>query len=121
MKKLVKIDASCAVCAIKYVSGIDEDTVLRVCAVEGFEAGEGMEDDAWMAAARQLGVRFRRVSLEPAVLSRFIKDHPKGLYFVGTVDHLFVIDNGIIFDPRCANPPGLKRTITSAWRVLKRT
>lgn len=119
MKKLKKIDGSCAVVALLYVSGIDEDTVIRVCQFHGFEAGKGMEDKDWMAAAKALRIKFRAVAMKPCTLDRFLKDHPKGLYLVGTYDHLFVVDNGVIVDPRNEHPPGLKRSVKQAWKVTR--
>lgn len=121
MKKLKKIDASCAVLALHHVSGVDEETVLRVCKLHGFEAGEGMEDSDWQEAAKDLGVKIRRISLEPCRLSKFINNHEVGLYLLGTMDHLFVIDNGVIIDPRTkmfGKFPGLGRIIKEAWRVV---
>lgn len=118
MKKLKEIDGSCAVVALWYVSGIDEETVLRVCTSCGFEVGEGMEDEEWQEAAHCLSVKMRSIPVDqPCTLYKFIKLHPKGLYLIGTFDHLFVVDNGVIVDPRCPRPPGLKRLIKQAWRV----
>lgn len=117
MKKLKKISGSCAVIALLYVSGLDEQTVLRVCGFHGFEAGLGMEDRQWQNAARDLGIDYRGISLSPCTLKQFIKNYSEGLYLVGTFDHLFVVDGGIIIDPRCEKPPGLKRIIRQAWRV----
>lgn len=61
MKKIKKIDGSCAVCALHYVSGIDEETVLRICAMHGFEAGEGMTDDEYLEAAADLKLTLKKV------------------------------------------------------------
>ena len=117
MKKLKKIEGSCAVCALHYVSGKDEDTVLRICKSYGFEPEAGMEDTEWREAAEHLGVKVRAVSLEKCSLRQFLKDYPNGVYLIGTSGHLFVVDNGVIVDPRNDKPPGLKRTVLQAWRV----
>lgn len=117
MKKLKKIDGSCAVVALLYVSGLDEETVIRVCQFHGFEKSKGMDDDEWQEAARALGVKFRVAAFKPMLLRDFIKEFPKGLFLVGTHDHLFVVDNGVIVDPRNKKPPGLRRVIKQAWRV----
>jgi hypothetical protein len=118
MKKLLKIDGSCAVVALAHASGVDEETVLRVCTSCGFEAGSGMDDDDWQEAANCLGLTLKQVRMKPMALYSFIKKYQDGLYLVGTVDHLFVVDNGIIFDPRNPTPPGLRRSIKQAWRVV---
>jgi len=118
MKKIKEIDGSCAVCALCYCSGVDEETVLRVCTSCGFEAGFGMDDSDWQDAANCLGLTLRQVKMKPMALYSFIKKYQDGLYLVGTIDHLFVVDNGIIFDPRNTKPPGLRRMIKQAWRVV---
>jgi len=117
VKKLKKIKAACAVLALWYISQRDEDAVLRICRAYGFKENEGMYDEDWQKAAEQLGIKMRSVSLEPCRLSQFIKDYPNGLYLMSTRDHLFVVDNGIIFDPRNKKPPGVGRIIYWAWRV----
>lgn len=120
MKKMRKIDGACVPCALWYVSGVDEETVLRICSSCGFETGIGMEDPEWKEAAHCLGIEMRSIPVEqPCTLHQFIKRNPKGLFFIGTVDHLFVVDNSVIVDPRNNNPPGLTRRVKQAWRVNK--
>lgn len=120
MKKLHKVDTACAVLALWYVSGCgDEDAVLRICTAHGFSVGNGMEDKDWLRAAQTLGINCRQTRMKECRLHKFIKDHPKGLYLVGTWNHLFVVDNGIVIDPRNARPPGLDRIIKHAWKVKK--
>ncbi len=119
MKKLHKIKASCAVCALWYVAGIDEEAVLRVCRSLGFREGEGMTDIEWKSAARTLDIDIRGIAMQPCTLKKFIKNHQDGLYLLGTWDHLFVLDNSVIIDPRCERPPGLGRKILQAWIVMK--
>lgn len=117
MKKLKKIEGCCAVVALLYVSGLLEDTVLRVCKLHGFENGEGMEDSEWQAAAEELGIKFRAIPMEPMRLRKFVKQHSKGLFLAGTHNHLFVVDNGKVVDPNETPPPGWGRVIKQAWRV----
>lgn len=122
MKKIKKIKGSCAVVALHHVSGVDEETVLRVCKLHGFEVGEGMEDDDWKEAADDLGISIRAIPFKNCRLRAFVKKYPLGLYLVGTFDHLFVLDNGIIVDPRekmRGKWPGLGRIVKQAW-VVKR-
>lgn len=119
IKKLLKVKAACAVCALQYVSGVDEEAVLRICALHGFKRGHGMYDREWRAAAHSLEIKSRGVAMEPRTLKQFIKDYPAGLFFVATHDHLFVVDHQRIIDPRNKQPPGLKRMIRQAWRVTK--
>lgn len=119
MKKLKKIRDSCAICALWYVAGIDEGTAIRICRANGFKEGKGMSDTDWRKAADLMSIKMRGIALFPHTLKQFLNNFPKGLYLVGTRDHLFVVDNGIIIDPKNKKPPGLKRMILQAWRVEK--
>lgn len=81
-----------------------------------------MEDYEWQAAADDLGIKIRHVSIEPQRLKVFLKNHANGLYLLGTRDHLFALDNGVIIDPReklSGRYPGLGRIVRQAWKVLK--
>lgn len=119
MKKIVKIKNACAVVALLYVSGATEETVLRVCKMHGFETDHGMDDEDWRDAAVSLNLRVRSVSLSPVRLNKFVKEYKTGLYLVGTHNHLFVVDNGLVVDPRHENPPGLDRVVKQAWTVKR--
>ncbi len=119
IKKLLKVKAACAVCAIAYVSGADEDAVRRICTMRGFKVGHGMWDREWRLASADLKIISRGIAMSPRTLQHFLKDYSEGLFYVATHDHLFVVDNGIIIDPRNKKPPGLKRMIRQAWRVKK--
>lgn len=119
MKKLKKIGGACAPLALWYVSGKEEDAVLRICQAYGFKEEQGMDDADWKNAAAQLGIKMRAVPFEECSLKKFIKNHPAGLYLVCTFDHIFSVDNGIIIDPRNKKPPGLARKIKQAWKIEK--
>jgi len=82
MKILKKIPACCAVVALHYVSGIEEETVLRTCLLHGFIEGSGMEDYEWQAAADDLGIKIRHVSIEPQRLKVFLKNHAIQVLFL---------------------------------------
>jgi hypothetical protein len=81
-----------------------------------------MDDADWLEAADDLGIKTRAVSISPLRLRRFIHDNTTGLFLIGTFDHLFVLDNGLIVDPRekmRGRYPGLGRIVKQVWRVLK--
>lgn len=121
MKKLRKIDGSCAVIALHHASGIAEDTVLRVCKLHDFTPEDGMEDECWQEAAHDLGLIIRNVGVADMRLKTFVSKFKKGLYLVGTHDHLFVVDNGLIVDPRekdAGRYPGHGRIVKAAWKVI---
>lgn len=116
MKNIRKMGGACAVVALSYVSEKSEGAVLRICKLCGFLESEGMADEAWRKAAKYLGLKVREFSIPPTKPSKFIRNYPSGLYFVATHDHIFVVDDGIIIDPRL-NELHPHRTILQAWRV----
>ncbi len=123
MKKLRKIDGSCAVLALHYASQIDEEAVLGVCKLHGFTPEGGMEDEDWIEAADDLNLKLRSTGKLNMRLSAFVKKYKEGLYLVGTHDHLFVVHNGLIVDPRerdVGRYPGHGRLVKEAWKVLTR-
>lgn len=122
MNKLKTIEGSCAVLALHHVSGVDEDTVIRICTLHNFKPAKGMKDRDWKAAADDLGIKIRMLQMEPCRLKNFWENHPSGVYLLGTHDHLFVLDNNILIDPReklRGKYPGLRRIVKQAWRVQK--
>ncbi len=122
MKKLIKIDNSCAVLALHHVSGLDEETVLRVCKINDFTPKNGMDDEDWINAAKDLGITVRSVFNGSERLSSFMAKKLDGLFLIGTFNHLFVVDNGLIVDPRAKQwdgYPGLGRLVKQVWKVTK--
>ena len=119
MKKLLSIDGSCALVALKYISGIDEDTMERLCTANNFKPEVGMFDEDWKKVAKILGIKIRSAIIEVGTLKQFVKSHPDGLFLVCTHDHIFVVDNGVVFDPKFPNAIKLKRVIKQAWKVTK--
>lgn len=118
MKKLKHLEGACAVLALHYISGKSEETALRVCKMHDFHPGEGMDDEDWREAAEVLGIRVRAMPLESMRLKRFVTLHSEGLFLIGTHNHLFVVDSGVIVDPR-TKTPGFGRIVKQAWRVYK--
>ncbi len=116
MKKLRKLKDSCAVVALCYASKAPEDVAIRVCTLHGYQ-GAGMEDEQWKAAAVQLGIKSRAVTMESMRLHQFVKAYPKGLYLAWTVNHLLVVDNGRVIDPLHEPKPSMRRVIQGALHV----
>lgn len=119
MNKLKKHRNACAPLALCYISGIDNETVLRVCIAAGFDFDEGMYEDDIIEAANELEMTLERVKyLRKPSLAKFIETHTEGLYLILTIDHALCIDNGLIYDPRCPGEGG-GRKIYSAYKVIK--
>jgi hypothetical protein len=122
-RKLKYVSGYCAPHALHFVSGKSENTVYEACLNNDFSKEFGMEEYEWQKAAKELGVRLRRKNLKRAglygcQLKDFIKACPEGMYIIYTHMHLFVVEDGEIYDLLNPNNPGLSRLVTGAWRVL---
>ncbi len=123
MKKLLSkkyTTNACALTAICYVTKKDEETLFRLCAAHNMKFTDGLTDRQWQKLVRILGFKIKACLPEPISLGQFIKTHQKGCYLVGESDHLFVVDHGILFDPRTKDSklPGLRRTLVQAWKLV---
>lgn len=119
MADLRKYDGACVLFALAYVSRADHGTVLRVCTQFGYSEkdGGGMYDHQWKKASKILNIKMRGVPMKPMELWRFSKKYPLGTFLLNTHDHLFTIDNGVIYDPVGGGKAGMRRKIISAWKV----
>lgn len=118
--KVKTVKDACAVAAVWYCAGApDEETVFRISRAFCNFKEDGMTDTEWQALAKHFGISVRKVPFEEMKLRKFKKEFKEGLYFVSTHDHLFVVDNGIIIDPRNKKPPGLDRIIKWAWKATR--
>jgi hypothetical protein len=123
VKKLKKIRNACAPAALCHCSGINEDTVLRICVSCGFDIRGGMGDDEWQEAADDLGLKLKKVPTELFKLRDFVQKYPNGLFLVTTQDHILCVDGGVVYDPReklKGRHPGLNRAVYGGWRVSKK-
>lgn len=123
MKRLRRIKNACAVIALQYVSGIPEDFVLELCKDCGFDSDAGMEDEEWKEAGRFLGIFTKKIIIKPkTTLRAFIKKYPNGLFFVANTQHIFVMDDGVVRDPKggFGGKCGKSRIIKQAWYIYKR-
>ncbi len=114
---LAHIRGACVLCALQYVSKHEEEHVMKICLQNKWAAKRGMQTTEWLKAAKQLGIMLEKTPLTPIRVGRFLKKFTTETYLVETSDHLFVIENGIMIDPREPKPPGLCRTILSAYRI----
>lgn len=105
--------------ALQYISGLDEEAVLRICKHSGFHPSLGMHDEDWKSAADLLGIEVHGMPHSPCRQEAFLKKKREGLYLLGTCDHIFVYDNGIIIDPRGPKTSGMGRIIKQVWKVIK--
>lgn len=117
--RLKRMKGACVPTALWYLSEGQEDEVIRVCKAFGFVEGTGdeagMADEDWVAAAKHFGINVRKMRCEEMRLDKFVNNHRKGLFVVHTWDHMFVVENGKVIDPR--RGPGLRRFVRDVWRV----
>ena len=114
------INGYCAVLAITYASGLPESQVVDMCRWHGFvDNGAGMYDDDWLAAAKDLGIRLRRVKTKAKTVGGFLKEHPLGTFLVGTEGHLFAVLNGGMVNHPIQSNTDRRCKVQEAWRVLK--
>ena len=119
LKKLKKLKGACVVLAFCYVTKQNEETIERMCTLHGFEPGRGLTDVEYLACAKMLGIKLRKaINFQPTELKKFQKEYKKGLYVLVTHDHMLVLDNGLIVDPREGAETGrTRRKIINAWKV----
>ena|SRR3990167_4302349 len=119
MTRMVKLYGSCAVLALQHASGLEESQVIDICKWHGFEWGEGMYIEDIHKAAREIGIKKRKVQMEKCTLRKFLKDYPTGLYLVCSWDHIFAVVNGGCINHPMQKPVGHRTMIVDAWRVNK--
>ena len=92
----------CAVRAVSVALGVDWETAYALIANAGFLMNDVISSNSvWGAVLRQHG--FKRHILPNSCpdcysLEQFAKDHPKGVYVVGTGNHVATVKDGEIWD-----------------------
>jgi hypothetical protein len=119
MTRLRKIDGSCAILALRFVSGEEEGRVIDVCMDNGFEWGRGMYEEEILAAAKDLGVRLRRLPVSRIKVRKFLKLHPRGVFLACQRDHIFAVNNGAALSRPDIKTTSMDCIVQDAWRVLK--
>ena len=123
MKKIRKVSGSCAPLALKYLSGLCDHEVHDICVAHGFIQEHGMEEHEFLGAAKDMGIRLRRMNLKKlglyrSHLGRFIRENMEGKFLIYTSQHLFVVSGGQVIDPLHPDNPGLRRIVTGVWRAV---
>ena len=92
----------CAVRAVARVLNIDWETAYVSIAVNGFTMGDIMSSDhVWGSVLRQNG--FKRYNIPNTcpdcyTVRDFAKEHPKGIYVLGTGSHAVAVVDGNYYD-----------------------
>ena len=92
----------CAVRAVAVALGIDWETAFLRIAQAAFQMGDmPSSNSVWGAVLRQEG--FYRSAIPNTcpdcyTIDDFAREHPKGVYVVGTGNHVCTIRDGIVFD-----------------------
>jgi len=92
----------CSIRAVSVALGIDWETAYALIANAGFLMNDVISSNSvWGAVLRQHG--FKRHILPNSCpdcysLEQFAEDHPKGVYVVGTGNHVATVKDGEIWD-----------------------
>ena len=92
----------CAIRAVAKALNTDWETAYAMIALNGYLMGDMPSSNAvWGAVLRQEG--FKRYAIpnrcpDCYTLDDFAKDHPKGVFVVGTGNHVATIKDGLIWD-----------------------
>lgn len=68
-------------------------------------------------AAREIGIKKRRIQMDDCTLREFLRKYPMGLYMVCSYDHIFAVVNGGVINHPMQKPVGHRTKIVQAWRV----
>lgn len=92
----------CAVRAVSVALGIDWEQAYILIAAAGFSMGDVISSNSvWGVVLRQHG--FSRYNLPAScpdcyTFDDFARDHPKGIYVLGTGTHVATVIDGVIYD-----------------------
>lgn len=92
----------CSVRAVSLALDVDWETAYALIAMNGFLMGDVISSNAvWSSVLRQHG--FSRYAIPNTCpdcydINDFADDHPKGIYVVGTGNHVVTIKDGTIWD-----------------------
>ena len=111
---------NCTLVAVKFVlngTKTDEE-ILAAFRQHGYVDNDGMYTRAWHAAAVTLGLELSDLKYSySSTVADFIKTYKKGIFFVSTRGHSFVIVDGHVWDPNCISE-GLSRRVYK-WAEVK--
>ena len=92
----------CAVRAISKALNKDWETAYSLIVTNGFLMGDmPSSNSVWGAVLRQHG--FSRQAIPNTcpdcyTIEDFAKEHPRGIFVVGTGNHVVTVENGVIYD-----------------------
>lgn len=92
----------CSVRAVSVALGIDWEQAYILIAAAGFSMGDVISSNSvWGAVLRQHG--FSRYNLPAScpdcyTFEDFARDHPKGIFVLGTGTHVACVKDGVIMD-----------------------
>ena len=92
----------CAVRAVALALGVDWETAYALIALNGFLMGDVLSSNSvWGSVLRQHG--FSRQAIPSTCpdcysIGDFADDNPRGVYVVGTGNHVCTIKDGVVWD-----------------------
>lgn len=111
---------NCTLVAVKFVlngTKTDEE-IVEAFRQHKYVDNSGMYTRDWHKAAVTLGLELTDLEYSyKHTVSTFVKEHKKGVFFVTTMQHAFVIIDGHVWDPNCT-ASGMSRRVRK-WVEVK--
>lgn len=103
----------CTVRALANATGLSYHDAYTLAADAGRKPGRGIHSKVLIARAKLRGLRFRKLRFGQRTVARFIREYPRGRFYVHVYAHAFAIVNGDVSDRT-----GDMRRITGAWEFI---
>lgn len=106
---------ACTLKAVKEVSRLDDQTIIKAFLNNGYKPNDGMYHDQWTKAAEELGLHLVEINgFRSATLAEFLRNHTTGVYFVSVRGHALVVRDGKVIDYK----RGARRRVLRIKKVM---
>ena len=106
--------ADCTVRALASVAEITYALAEEIAADAGRKPGRRFKAPLVIEQAKARGIRFRKLRFSGKTLSKFIRQHPTGRYYLRKTGHALAVVDG-----KPSDGTGLGSIITHAWQLTK--
>lgn len=107
--------ADCTVRALVAVTGLDYAVAETVGTAAGRKLGRGFRSASIVAQCQRMGFKFRKLRFtRKRTLERFIREYPKGRYYVQMAHHAFAVIDGAASEAHLS----LGVRVRAAWQLI---